>query len=185
MNNRKNKIGEEKARTYVPNWRQQPRIQPSAQTATDLSSADRDIRCIAQSAAGWPASALWHVRPTWPYRDSLNWGNSISPTQVGQHPTSHHSPPRGATAFPPPPKHWWNRVSHLLAPSLSLTRLLHCFLPTTAPPPAALKPPPTPLTPFKPAVCSSYPNTGELNLLVTQHTCSRTSCAQSTEKSLT
>lgn len=39
-----------------------------------------------------------------------------------------------------------------------------------------------PLTPFKPAVCSSYPNTGELNLLVTQHTCSRTSCAQSTER---
>lgn len=102
MNNRKNKIAEEKARTYVPNRRQQPRIQPSAQTATDLSSADRGIRCIAQSAAGWPASALWHVRPTWPYRDSLNWGNSISPTQVGQHPTSHHSPPRGATASPPP-----------------------------------------------------------------------------------
>lgn len=94
-------------------------------------------------------------------------------------------PTQRGYSFPPPPKHWWNRVSHLLAPSLSLTRLLHCFLPTTAPPPAALKPPPTPLTPFKPVVCSSYPNTGELNLLVTQHTCSRTSCAQSTEKSLT
>lgn len=185
MNNRKNKIAEEKARTYVPNWRQQPRIQPSAQTATDLSSADRGIRCVAQSAAGWPASALWHVRPTWPYRDSLNWGNSISPTQVGQHPTSHHSPPRGATASPPPQNTDGTGWATCLLPACPLPGCFTAsFLPQLLLQQHRNHHQP-PLTPFKPAVCSSYPNTGELNLLVTQHTCSRTSCAQSTEKSLT
>lgn len=178
MINRKNKIAEEKTRIHIPNWRQQPHIQFSAQTATDLSSTDRSRRCIDQSAVGWPASALQHmlVQP-----DPTGTG-SIEVTQfppLRQGSILHLNAPNseGLQLFPTKTLTEW---SEPLACPYQAASLLPSYHSSSSSSTEATNNP----TPFKPVVYSSYPNTGELNLLLTQHTCSRTPCAQSTEKSL-